>query len=292
MDYVDLHTHSTASDGSFRPQELVTMARDRGLRAMALTDHDTIDGVAEAIQAGAQLGIEVIPGIEISADFPEGTMHILGYFIDYQQPLFNQQLQVLKEARAHRNPRIVEKLNQLGLTISWEDILQVSGGGQIGRPHIARALVVKGYVQDQQEAFDQYLRQGGPAYVPKFRLPPAEAIALIRQAQGIPVLAHPFTLGLGLEQLKAQLQELQELGLAGLEVYYPEHSPNMQADYFRLTQELGLLVTGGSDFHGANKPGIELGKGPHQRYLTYELVLNLKAWLQTQPRGRLAAKRD
>ncbi|MFP3868191.1 MAG: PHP domain-containing protein [Desulfobacteraceae bacterium] len=286
MDYVDLHTHSTASDGSFRPREVVALARDRGLKAMALTDHDTIDGVPEAIQTGDQLGVEVIPGIEISADFPEGTMHILGYFIDYQQPFFNQRLQVLKEARVHRNPRIVEKLNQLGLAISWEDVLQVSGSGQIGRPHIARVLVIKGYVKDLQEAFDLYLRQGGPAYVPKFRLPPAEAIALIRQTQGIPVLAHPFTLGLGLNQLKAQLQELQELGLLGLEVYYPEHTPAMQADYLRLTQDLGLLVTGGSDFHGANKPGIELGKGPHQRHLTYELVLNLKAWLQAHPQGR------
>ena len=280
MDYVDLHTHSTASDGSYSPRQVVAMAHERGLKAMALTDHDTVEGVGEAVQTGEQLGIEVIPGIEISAEFPEGTMHILGYFIDYQGSAFNQRLQVLKIARAERNPRIVEKLNQLGLSISWEDILQAAGGGQIGRPHIARALMVKGYVQDQQEAFDHYLRQGGPAYVPKFRLSPAESIALIRQAHGIPVLAHPFTLGLGLEQLKSQLQTLQELGLVGLEVYYPEHSPTRQADYLKLAKELGLLVTGGSDFHGANKPGIELGRGPHQRHLTYELVLGLKAWLQ------------
>lgn len=290
MEYVDLHIHSTASDGSFSPREVVTMARDRSLKAVALTDHDTIDGVAEAIQTGEQLGIEVIPGIEISAYFPAGTMHILGYFIDYRQPSFNHQLQVLKQAREERNPRIVEKLNRLGMSISWPEILQVSGGGQIGRPHIARVLVNRGYVKDQQEAFDRYLGQGAAAYVPKFRLPPAEAMALIKQAKGIPVLAHPFTLGLtSLEQLKLQLQDLQALGLAGLEVYYPEHSPALQSGYLGLARELGLLVTGGSDFHGAIKPGIELGRGPHQRYLTYDLVRGLKAWLRTHSKLSLAS---
>lgn len=281
MLYVDLHTHSTASDGSLTPREVVTLARERGLTAVALTDHDTTDGLPEAIQTGADVGIEVIPGIEISAAYPDGTMHILGYFIDFRQSFFMQGIKVLKQARAERNPRIVEKLNRLGLPLSMAQVRRFSGGDQIGRPHIAQALVAQGYVKDAQEAFDRYLRQGGPAYVAKFRLPPAEAIGLIRGAGGIPVLAHPFTLGLtSLAALKRLLQQLQELGLAGLEVYYPEHSPALQADYLRLAQDLGLLVTGGSDFHGAVKPEIELGRGPHQRHLTYDLVRNLKAWLQ------------
>ena len=194
---IDLHVHSNASDGSFPPAEVVRHAKEGGLTAMALTDHDTVDGLAEAVAAGEQLGVEIIPGVEISAQFPSGTMHILGLFVDYHNGLLDQRLAVLKQARIDRNPQIINKLNALGLPVTMARVEEISGGGQVGRPHIARALMEAGYVKDLQEAFDKYLGYRKAAYVSKFRFPPDQALTMIREAKGIPVLAHPFTLGLG-----------------------------------------------------------------------------------------------
>jgi predicted metal-dependent phosphoesterase TrpH len=246
---------------------------------MALTDHDTVDGLPEAVAAGEGLGVEVIPGVEISAQFPGGTMHILGLYVDYHNGCLDERLAVLKQARLDRNPQIIAKLNALGIPISMARVEEISGGGQVGRPHIARALMESGYVQDLQEAFDKYLGWHRPAYVSKFRFPPDQALAMIREAQGIPILAHPFTLGLGsVFALKNLIVELQGLGLAGLEVYYSEHTREQEALYLKLAQELDLLVTGGSDYHGLNKPEITLGSMSSQDKLTYRLVEALKAW--------------
>ncbi len=278
-DLIDLHVHSAASDGSYPPAEVVRYAKEGGLKAMALTDHDTVEGLPEAVAAGDSLGVEVIPGVEISARFPGGTMHILGLCIDYTNGHLDERLAVLKQARADRNPQIIAKLNALGIPITMAQVEKISGGGQVGRPHIARALLESGYVQDLQEAFDQYLGWHRAAYVSKFRFPPAEAIAMIRDVQGVPVLAHPFTLGLGSAfALRHQLAALKKLGLAGIEVFYSEHTPEQEALYLKLARELGLLVTGGSDYHGANKPEITLGSMPSQARLTYDLVEALKAW--------------
>jgi len=277
--FIDLHTHSTASDGSYSPAEVVRLAKEGGLAAMALTDHDTVDGLPEAVAAGAELGVEVIPGVEISAQFPGGTMHILGLFVEYHNGRLDERLAVLKQARIDRNPRIIAKLNALGIPITMEQVNQISGGGQVGRPHIARALMEAGYVQDLQEAFDKYLGWHRPAYVSKFRFPPEAALAMIREAKGIPVLAHPFTLGLGSAYaLKNLIIELKGLGLAGLEVYYSEHTPEQEALYLKLVRELDLQISGGSDFHGLNKPEITLGSMPSQDKLTYNLLEALKAW--------------
>jgi len=279
MKFIDLHTHSTASDGSYSPAEVVRLAKEGGLAAMALTDHDTVDGLPEAVAAGAELGVEVIPGVEISAQFPGGTMHILGLFVEYHNGRLDERLAVLKQARIDRNPRIIAKLNALGIPITMEKVDQISGGGQVGRPHIARALMEAGYVQDLQEAFDKYLGWHRPAYVSKFRFPPEAALAMIREAKGIPVLAHPFTLGLGSAYaLKNLIIELKGLGLAGLEVYYSEHTPEQEALYLKLVRELDLQISGGSDFHGLNKPEITLGSMPSQDKLTYNLLEALKAW--------------
>jgi len=279
MEIVDLHVHSAASDGSYAPAEVVRQAREGGLKAMALTDHDTIDGVAEAVAEGGRLGVEVIPGVEVSARYPGGTMHILGLLIDYTNGRLAQRLAVLKRARAERNPQIIAKLNALGIPITMAQVEAISGGGQMGRPHIARALLEAGYVHDLQEAFDRYLGWRRAAYVSKFRFTQEEAIAMIRDVQGVPVLAHPFTLGLGSAfTLRNLLIELKNLGLAGLEVYYSEHTPEQEALYLNLARELGLLVTGGSDYHGANKPEVTLGRMPCQAKLTYELVKALKSW--------------
>ncbi len=279
MSFIDLHAHSTASDGTFPPAEVVRLARDAGLQAVALTDHDTTDGLAEAVAAGQELGVEVIPGVEISAQFTDNTMHILGYFIDFRDGRLAERLAVLKEARKERNPKIIAKLNALGIHITMEQVERLSGGGQVGRPHIARALLESGYVRSLQEAFEIYLKNGGKAYVAKYRFQPAEALDMIRQAGGVPVLAHPFTLGLGSAQaLKEAFQDFQAMGLAGVEVFYADHTPEQEALYLRLARELGLLVTGGSDFHGDNKPDIGLGKIRSRHRLTYDLVVALKEW--------------
>jgi hypothetical protein len=279
MELIDLHTHSNASDGTFAPAEVVRLAKVGGLKALALTDHDTIDGLAEAVAAGERYGVEVIPGVEVSARCPGGSMHILGLDIEYGNGLLGERLAVLQQARAERNPRIIAKLNGLGVKITLEQVEKISGRGQMGRPHIARALMESGYVRSIQEAFDIYLRNDGKAYVPKFRFPPQEAIAMIRDVQGVPVLAHPFTLNLGSAfALKNTLTELKALGLAGIETIYSEHSPEQEALYLKLAGELGLLVTGGSDYHGDNKPELTLGKMRGQERLTYRLVTALKDW--------------
>jgi predicted metal-dependent phosphoesterase TrpH len=277
--YIDLHVHSSASDGSYAPAEVVRLAKEGGLTALALTDHDTIDGVAEAAAAGEKYGVEVIPGVEVSARFPGGSMHILGLYIDYTNGHLDERLAVLKRARNERNPQIIAKLNALGIPITLEQVEKISGRGQMGRPHIARALLEAGYIHDLQEAFDKYLGWHRAAYVSKFRFPQDEAIAMIREVQGIPVLAHPFTLGLGSAMaLRNLLLELKGLGLAGLEVYYSEYTPEQEALYLKLARDLNLLVTGGSDYHGANKPEITLGSMPSQAHLTYDLITALKFW--------------
>jgi len=283
MNYIDLHTHSTASDGSFPPAEVVRLAKEAGLKAMALTDHDTTDGLAEAVAAGEKLGVEVIPGVEISAQYTDDSMHVLGYFLDYRSGRLEDRLGVLKQSRKERNPKIIAKLNALGVSITLEQVERISGGGQVGRPHIARALLESGYVSSMQQAFDIYLKNGGKAYVAKFRFPPAEALEMIREARGVPVLAHPFTLGLGSAgALKELLLDLKAHGLAGIEVFYSEHSPEQEALFLKLARELGLLVTGGSDFHGANKPGVSVGKIRSRDRLTYDLVIALKEWRQKE----------
>jgi predicted metal-dependent phosphoesterase TrpH len=283
MGFIDLHTHSNASDGSFPPRKVVRLAKERGLQALALTDHDTIDGLAEAVAAGQEFGLEIIPGVEISARHANGSMHILGYFLDYESEILARRLVVLKQARKDRNPQIIAKLNDLGIPLTMEQVERISGGGQVGRPHIARALYEGGYVRSLQEAFDVYLGNNGRAYVSKFRFPPEEALAMIRDAHGIPVLAHPFTLGLHTsETLRPLLQELMAQGLAGMECYYPEHSSAQEDLYLSLARELGLLITGGSDFHGDNKPEVTLGRITCQPLLVYDLVVAMKQWREKE----------
>jgi len=280
MNYVDLHVHSTASDGSLTPREVVAQARAQGLRAIALTDHDTIDGLGEALAAGAELELEVIPGIEISAAHEPGSMHILGYFINHGSARLDEQLRVLKQARADRNPQIVANLQKLGMAITMAEVEAVSGGGQVGRPHIAQVLVQKGYVADFQTAFEKYIGNHGPAYVNKFRFAPRDALAMITEAGGLASLAHPFTLEYSSTgHLRSIMIQLRDWGLAGLEVYYPEHAPERQAAYKKLALEMGLLMTGGSDFHGSIKPEITMGRVGPNLYLPYELVEKMKARL-------------
>ncbi len=277
MGYVDLHLHTTASDGVKTPSEMVRYAKYKGLQAIAITDHDTIEGLGEGLAEGERIGFEVIPGIEISAEHSPGSMHLLGYFIDTSDSLLNERLKYLQKAREERNPRMVEKLNQLGVHITYEEVLKVSGGGQVGRPHFAQVLIEKKYVKNFQEAFDRYLKKGAPAYVDKLRFTPAEAIRFIQEARGVAVLGHPNTLGLnGYGELERLIADLIKVGLKGIEVFYPEHSASEIAQYKGLAERYGLVTTGGTDYHGLEKEGLDVGVGKGDMKLPYSIVETLK----------------
>ena len=278
MGYVDLHLHTTASDGVMSPSEIVRYAKAKGLQAIAITDHDTIEGLEEGLSEGEKIGFEVIPGVEISAEHSPGSMHLLGFFIDNHHPLLNEKLEYLQKARGERNPKIVEKLNRLGIKITYEEVLKASGGGQVGRPHFAQVLLGKKYVKNFQDAFDRFLKKGAPAYVDKFRFTAREALHFINRAKGVGVLAHPNTLNTnGYSELENLVLRLMEDGLKGIEVFYPEHSALEVSQYKTLAQRYGLLVTGGTDYHGIEKNGLDIGVGRGEMKLPYSMVEGLKA---------------
>jgi len=258
---VDLHTHSTASDGTYSPKELVRLAKKIGLNGLALTDHDTLSGLKEAFEEAKKLELPFLCGIEISVKYErQGHFHLLGYFLTPEIPEIEETLKKLQEARRKRNQKVVEKLQALGIDITYEELLRM-GKGEIGRPHIARLLFEKGVVKNIQEAFEKYLKKGAPAYVPKSLLSPEEAISLILKAKGVPVLAHPVSLKLPEEELFSYIKQLKSSGLKGIEAYYTEHTKEFTEFLLDLAKELDLLITGGSDFHGENKPDIKLGVG-------------------------------
>ena len=278
---VDLHTHSTASDGSYSPEELVKLAKKVGLLAIALTDHDTVDGLTSAINTAKEIGINFVCGVEISVKFEgKGHFHLLGYFKSPQIPELSKVLKRLKEARANRNKKMIEKLKELGVNISMEELKEIAKG-EIGRPHIAKVLVKKGVVKSFEEAFDKYLKKGAPAYVPKALLSPEEAISLVLKAKGVPVLAHPITLKLDYFSLKKYIKKLKDLGLKGIEAYYTEHSEEFTQEILKYAKEFDLIVTGGSDFHGENKPDIKLGVGLGNLKIPDECYYNLISKFQS-----------
>ena len=260
--YVDLHAHSTASDGTFAPAEVVRLAKEAGLSGMALTDHDTVAGLAEGSAEAGRLGLTFVPGIEISAVSPiaGGTLHILGYCIAPQNAVLTEMTRQLIDARDNRNPRIIARLRELGIDITMDEALAQAQGGVLGRPHIAAILVRKGVVKTIKQAFDEYLGQGGNAFFDKERLSPREAIGRIRQAGGLPVVAHPIQLRASNDaQLDRVVKDLVDLGLAGIEVVHSDHGAAEVERYGGLAERYHLLKTGGSDFHGANKKDINLG---------------------------------
>ena len=278
MNAIDLHVHTTASDGTMSPAEVVSHAKKKGLRAIAITDHDTIEGLDEGIQEGQDIGFEVIPGVELSVDAPAGTMHLLGYLIDHTQPELREKLLLLQEVRRERNMKMVEKLGALGIAIELSEVKAAPEHGQIGRPHFAYTMVQKGYAQNLQDAFDRYLGKGRPAYVEKFRFSPQEAMHFIRKAGGITVLAHPFTLKRAEPaDFEALIREFKEKGLDGIEVYYPEHSDGQKTLYRDVAKKYGLVISAGSDFHGLNKDEAGLGEGYGGREVTYGLVEAMRA---------------
>ena len=258
---IDLHIHSTFSDGSLSPEELVTLAAEAKLSAVALTDHDTTDGVPRFIKACENVGIEGVVGVEISVDFEPGTMHMLGYFMDIQNVALQSALQNVKDGREKRNHQILKKLSGLGMELNWDEVAALAGSDVIGRPHIVQALIARGYVETKDEAFNNFLGKGKSAYVERFRLSIREGIDCIRNAGGVPVLAHPFTLGLSFGKLRQCVSAMAKDGLQGIEVYYSMHNNKLRSQYMSLVKEFGLVATGGSDFHGDMNPSIRIGRG-------------------------------
>lgn len=279
---VDLHIHSNASDGSLTPSEAALEARRAGLRAAALTDHDTVSGVAEFSEKCLEVGVEPIAGVEVSAKF-RCEMHILGLFVDIQNKEFLKKLSKLENARYDRNKAMLEKFRELGIDITDEDITGQKPGGTLentGRAHMAAALVKKGYASNTQEAFDKYLIKGKPAYVPRTTYSPKESIEMIKAAGGLAVLAHPVYITTDEAELRKLLTELKSYGLDGVESMYSDYTEDFSALCLSLCDELKLLPTGGSDFHGANRPSVRLG----QVEVLYEFVERMKKSLRTEKR--------
>lgn len=242
---VDLHVHTNASDGVEKPEEVVAQAWQRGLEAIAITDHDTLDGITPAMEAAWSIGIEVIPGVEISTEYEGMDTHLLGYFIQLDNEKLLSELAFFRKARFERIVKMVNKLRETGIPIALEQVLAVSGEASIGRPHVAQVLVELGIVNSEAEAFERYIGKGAVAYVPRFKFDPKFSVKLIRLSGGVPVLAHP-----GVGDSWKMIPALLEEGLQGMEVYYPEHNQEMIDYFLKLCQQHSLLATGGSDYHG------------------------------------------
>lgn len=259
MPGIDLHTHTDRSDGTFAPAELVRLAAARGLDVIAVTDHDTTEGLAEAIAAGGHAGLEVVPGVELSAEYEGTSVHVLCYWMDVADAAFQSELRRLREERFRRGERIVERLRELGLPIAFERVREIAKGGNIVRPHVAQALVEAGLVETEDEAFERWIGDRGPAHVPKHALDPLDALAVIRGAGGLCVLAHPGMWGDQTSIPDELIERMAAAGMAGLEVDHGDHTPEQRERYRKLADRLGLVPTGGSDCHGTRYEPIRLG---------------------------------
>ncbi len=276
MSGIDLHTHSTASDGSLPPHELVRRGKEIGLEAMALTDHDTVVGLAEFLAAGTRLGMETIGGCELSVTTPSARMHIVGLWLPENPSGLNKVMEELREHRHQRNHVIIGLLHDLGMDLTYEEVKNIAGEGSVGRPHIAKALLEHGYVHSMDEAFGRYLGARGKAYAPKKVLSGKEAVDLLKREGATVIMAHPFQYGLNIDHLAEELIRLKEFGLDGLEAYYNDHSPSQTRAMLELAKRLDLVVSGGSDFHGEAKPLIQLGKGRGNLHVPTDVLDRLK----------------
>jgi predicted metal-dependent phosphoesterase TrpH len=261
MPYIDLHVHSNASDGTFTPSELVTYAKSKNLCAFALTDHDTVAGIEEALREGERQNIQIIPGIELSTDYNGHDIHVLGLNIDYTSKPFLEKLDYFNLLRAQRNETMCSLLEKEGFEISIQKLHEMFGDTVLTRAHFARYLLEKGYISSMKEAFDSYISHGCPCYVPKVKCSPAEAIQIIKTASGTPVLAHPLLYHFDALQLEQLVSALKQDGLQGIEVFYSTNEGSDEEFLLALAKKHNLYITGGSDFHGSNKPDIDLGIG-------------------------------
>lgn len=276
---IDLHTHSTNSDGTLTPEQLISYAASKKLYAMALTDHDTILGLAPAIELGRKAGVYVIPGIELSTEYRGKDVHILGYFFDYKIQSFRDKISGFQDSRRLRNEKMIKKLQDGGFSITLDELYSIYGKDSvITRMQIAKALWDKGYVEDIPTAFSTILSPNGPYYVPRERITPKEAVSLITDFQGTAVLAHPLLYSFDEDTLMQLLSELKDAGLSGMECIYSTFSPKEQEYLMKLAKKMDLFYTGGSDFHGASKPHIDLGTGCGNLSVQKEILTSFSQW--------------
>ena len=274
MDTIDLHTHSTFSDGTFTPLQLVKYAEEKGLKAFAITDHDTTEGIKEA--KIIETNVEVISGVEISTRYDKKEIHIVGLYVNENDADLNKQLKYYREKRVTRNFEILEKLNSLGVDITIDDVKESCTGDVISRAHIAKALVSKGFVGSYTEAFDRYLGDNKCAYVPRETLNYEESMELITKAGGVPVLAHPLLYKMSDTNLENMMVKLRQKGLKAVEVYYSTHSNSDTQHVMAMANRVGLIYSGGSDFHGATKPKIDMGTGMGKLAVPYEILEKIR----------------
>ena len=282
MNFIDLHIHSTYSDGTLTPLLLVREAKEMGLKAISLTDHDTTEGVEETISHGDTYGVEILPGVELSAHIDTLSVHILGYGLRYNDPTLLARLATIQEARDARNQKIITRLNDLGIEITKEDLHKFSKTGQTGRPHFAQFLIEKKVAHSFADAFDVYLGQNGSAYVPRKILFAADAIRYINEAGGLSVLAHPVAIDCTMSSIPGLVETLKNFGLAGIEVYYPSHSKTARKALLEISRKYDLIATGGSDFHGYRSTGSTLGRTGKNKRLPYEVLEIIKNRLSSK----------
>lgn len=273
---VDLHVHSNRSDGSLSPSDLVLEAKKKGLCAFALTDHDTVDGIDEALRATKDTGITLIPGIELSTEYEGKDIHIVGLLIDKEEPDFRGKLQKFVDSRTERNKKMCQKLTDAGLPLTYEELQAEFPDSVITRAHYAQILLKKGYIKSLKEAFDRYIGDRGPCFVPRKKITPEDGVRLILSAKGIPILAHPLLYGMGEERLQCLIDRLKEAGLVGMEAIYSTYTPSEEAQMRKLARENGLLPSGGSDFHGKAKPGLSMGDGYGRLHVPEEILTALQ----------------
>ena len=287
--FVDLHVHSTKSDGTYTPKDLVEYAIEKGLSAFALTDHDTVDGVEEAFNYAEKLREqystkendrivpEVIPGIEFSTEYQGKDVHIVGLYIDIHSPAFEQHLRDFVESRNVRNEKMCRSLQGIGMDITYEKLLERFPGAVITRAHYAKYMLEKGYIKNMAEAFERYIGDYSPHYIPREKVTPEQAIQLTLEAGGIPILAHPILYHLSDARLEELVVQLKSVGLVGIEAIYSTYAPAEERQIRRLAEKYDLLLSGGSDFHGSNKPGLDLAVGYGKLFVPYEVLENIKA---------------
>lgn len=276
MKKVDLHVHSTCSDGTLTPEELVVRAQEFGLSAMALTDHDTLAGIPSLVEAGRKYGLEVIPGVELSTFFDQKEIHIVGLYVDPANQQFQKDLEDLQDIREHRNEIMCQKFSEIGINISYEEMLEKYKDSVITRAHFADFLLEKGFIKSRNEAFERYIGPNGPCYVPRQKLAPADAIRMIKSAGGVPILAHPVLYHLGKEQMHKLLDYLKASGIVGIETVYSTYSMGEEIATRNLAHEYDLIESGGSDYHGANKPYLEIGIGKGHLCVPYQFLSIIK----------------
>lgn len=278
MGYIDLHVHSNASDGTCTPEELVDLAIEKKLSAFALTDHDTVDGLSSALAYAMTKNIEVIPGIELSTDYNGKDIHIVGLFIQHHNPQFRDKLKEFCDSREIRNKKMAQALTDAGFPVNYQELVEQNPCATVTRAHFARYMLEHGYIKTLKEAFEKYIGDDCPYYVPREKVTPEDGVRLILSAGGVPILAHPLLYHMNEEELTALIVPLKKVGLVGIEALYPGHSEMEESMVRRLARKNDLLISGGSDFHGGNKPGLELGTGYGGLKVPYELLSPLRRY--------------